>query len=127
MGLFGDISKLRAKPVVSKTQHESKKKKQPTLVQLAEEKFGKDRKLIMWIEAFLDQRREAHLLPTRLSWIQQLDFLEGWPEEEREEQVRKSIACGYRSLAYQYKGNKKPSKVKSEYQAEEEILYGRGF
>lgn len=128
MGLFGDISSIRAKSIVSSTHRKSRKKSQPTLIQLAEERFGKDRKLMMWIEGFLEQRREAHLLPTRLAWVQQLDYLEDWPEEDREEQVRKSIACGYRSLAYQYKGNKKKApQVKSEYQEEEEILYGRGF
>ena len=82
---------------------------------------------MMWIEGFLEQRREVHLLPTRLAWSQQLSYLEEWPESKREDQVRKSIACGYRSLAYKYTGKKVAPQPKSSYQVEEEILYDRGF
>ena len=131
MGLFGDLSKISAKSAITTSTTKSRlgngRKKQPTLLQLAEEKFGTDRKLMMWIGGFLEQKREVHLLPTRLAWAQQLSYLEEWPESEREEQVRRSIACGYRSLAYKYTGKKVAPQPKSNYQAEEEILYDRGF
>ncbi len=122
MGLFNDLSKYK-KP---SKEREVKREKPPTLIELAEEKFGENRRLMMWIESFLDQKRTKHLLPTRQAWIQQLALLEEYPENERERQVRRSITYDYRALAYEYKG-KKQIKQKDEYQKEDEINYAHGF
>lgn len=123
MSLFGDLSGYRVQRV--RAEPKKTKEKQPTLKELAEEKFGSDRKLMMWIENFLAQKREAHILPTRMAWQEQLNILEEWPQTERIAQVRRSITNDYRALAYPPKVKKK-SRPEPEI-IEEEIDYSRGF
>ena len=121
MSLFSDLSGYKVGKIKPQTV---KKEKQPTLLELAEEKFGTDRKLMMWIEGFLAQKREAHIMPTRLAWIQQLAILEEWPENQRIEQIQRSITNDYRAIAYKYIGKKK---LVNEYQDEDDIVYTKGF
>ena len=89
MGLFGDYS-----------FNEPKKKKEPTLVQMAENIFGKDKNLMGEINNYLASRRQQHNLPTKISWKMQLEILEEIPEQDRAKEVRNCTIKGYRQLAY---------------------------
>lgn len=116
MGLVG--KSLYSKNVKKKVRcpftfsNTKEKKKEPTLAQMAEEKFGNDRNLIMHLKTFLSNCAQKHQYPTKLSWGMQLQLLERFPEEERAKQVTKSIMNGYRAIAYE--GNLK--KYEGEYQ-----------
>lgn len=101
-----------------------KKRKEPTLIELAEEKFGKDRNLILHLQTFLNSCTQKRQLPTRLAWSMQLQLLEKFPEEERAAQVVASIRNGYRAIAYE--GNLKKytrtDKISHEKEDEKNII-----
>ena len=88
MGIFGDFENTRPK-----------NKKQPTLIEMAEER-GFSPLVLSRIEMFLKVRREKHDIPPRTSFKEQLDLLETLSEEEQITQLRKSIMAGYRCMCY---------------------------
>lgn len=123
MALFGDLNLIKPKPIkFEKTKKESKPKIK--LTDMAEERFGDDKKLLLHLNIFLDMCREKHLLPTRVSWGMQLNVLERFPKEARLEQVVRSITYGYRSIAYEE--NLKNYKA-VEKEKEENIRYDLAF
>lgn len=99
-----------------------RKKKGPTLIELAEEKFGKDRNLIMHLQTFLRSCAEKKQLPTRLAWSMQLQLLEKFPESERAKQVVRSIMNGYRAIAYESNLKKCTSTISLEKETESNII-----
>lgn len=118
MALFGKVKinfGLSDKPV----------RKEPTLYEMANEKFGKDKRLMMEIDLFLAQKRRIKQLPSRIAWGYQLNLLEKYPEEQRLEQVMRSIRHDYRSIAYET-NLPKESDVKRNNE-DEEVVYSRGF
>lgn len=130
MALFSNLDSI--KPIAFKTAKEKPKEKEPTLLELAEEKFGDNRRLIMWIEKFLSQKRQIRQLPSRLAWQEQLKILESHPEAEREKEVRRCIAGDYRQIAYEYKPKKYKKSIldqdiSMEKQDEEDLNYEAGF
>ena len=88
MGLFGTFS------------FNEPKKKDPTLVQMAEAIFGADRDLMGEIKTYLASRKQQHNLPTKISWKMQLEILQDIPEQERADEVRNCTVKGYRQMAY---------------------------
>lgn len=107
MALFGNnIYEGKIKCPFSFSSTSEKKEKEPTLKELAEEKFGEDRNLIMHLETFLHEQSKKKQLPTRLAWSMQLKLLEKFPKEERAKQVVSSIMKGYRAIAYEGNLNK---------------------
>ena len=88
MGIFGDFENSRPK-----------KKKQPTLIEMAEDR-GLSSLVLSKIEMFLNVRREKHDIPSRTSFKEQLDLLETLSEEEQINSLRKSIMAGYRCMCY---------------------------
>lgn len=101
MGIFGEFS----------TQ---KRVRQPTLGELVD-KYFTDKYLVKEINTYLAVRRQQHNLPTRISFEEQLRLLKTYPENERIEQVKKSVLGGYRSLCYPRKEKyEKPQKAEVE-------------
>nr|DAT40250.1 MAG TPA: hypothetical protein [Caudoviricetes sp.] len=101
MGIFGEFS----------TQ---KKARQPTLGELVD-KYITDKYLAKEINTYITMRRQQHNLPTKISFEEQLKLLLTYPENERIEQVKKSILGGYRSLCYPpNKSYEKPQKAKDD-------------
>ena len=100
MALFGDLNLIKPK---SLKFEKTKKESTPNikLTDMAEERFGGDKKLLLHLNIFLDMCRERHLLPSKISWGMQLNVLEKFPKEARLEQVVRSITYGYRSIAYE--------------------------
>ena len=94
MGLFGDYT------------FNEPKKKDPSLVQMAENLFGKDNNLMKEIKNYLASRRQQHNLPSKISWKMQLEILEEIPEQDRVNEVRNCTIKGYRQLAYKKNNNK---------------------
>ena len=92
-----------------------------TLIEMAKEKFGNDKRLMLEIDLFLSQKRKVHQNPSKLAWASQLSILEKYPENERLKQVIKSIRNDYKSLAYEKKEN--DDGVKRELAKEEDIRY----
>ena len=88
MGLFGEFSTNRPK-----------KNKNPTLFEMAKERFD-DIELLEEINLFLKSCREKRLMPSRISWEMQLEILEQIAEDKRVEKVHNSILKGYRQIAY---------------------------
>ena len=121
MALFGED--LLKKKFVFKLERQQEAPKQ-TLKELAEEKFGKDRKLMMEIDAFLQQKREKHIYPSKIAWVRQLDMLEKFPEAERLAQVKRSVTNDYRALCYET--NLKTYAI-VEKEKEENICYDEEF
>lgn len=127
MALFGNniyIEKIKC-PFSFSMSTEEKKAKKPTLRELAEEKFGDDRKLIMHLEMFLKEWADKKQLPTTLAWNMQLQLLEKFPKEERVKQVVSSIMKGYRAIAYEdnlKKYNESLKEVSREKEDEKEIV-----
>ena len=127
MALFGNniyAEKIKCPFTFSKSTTE-KKAKEPTLKELAEERFGDDRKLLMHLETFLHEWAKKKQLPTTLSWTMQLQLLEKFPKEARVEQVVSSIMKGYKAIAYEsnlkrYK--EQPKEVSREKENEAEIV-----
>ena len=129
MALFGkSLYKVKINFRGNEPQKEDKEK---TLIEMAEEKFGNDKRLMMEIDLFLAQRRRVKQCPSKIAWGEQLKLLEKFPEEERLKQVTRSIRNDYRSIAYENNLPKKP--VCAEYnvgmkkEKEENICYDRGF
>lgn len=123
MALFGDLSLVKPKPMrIQKPKTEKPKK--VGLREMAAERFGKDKKLLLQLNVFLDMCREKHLFPSKISWNMQLNVLEKFPEEARIEQVVRSITYGYRSIAYE-ENLKKYATVRKE--KEENIRYDMAF
>nr|DAE83049.1 MAG TPA: hypothetical protein [Caudoviricetes sp.] len=122
MALFGDLNLIKPKPLKFETKKEVKPKK--SLREMAFERFGDDKKLLMQLNLFLDMCREKHLFPSKISWGMQLNVLEKFPKEARLEQVVRSITYGYRSIAYEE--NLKNYKV-VEKEKEENIRYDLAF
>lgn len=108
MGLFGNFS----------TQE---KKKPPTLFMLAQERYKENKELLKEIELYLESRKEQRNLPSRTSWIMQLDILDEIAEEKRAETVRNSTLKGYRQIAYKNKKEIKES-IKKEIEEEKDII-----
>ena len=125
MSLFGDLKSYKVGSLCH-TKVE-KKKKQPTLIELAQEKFGDDKQLMMWIEGYIEQKREQHTMPTRLSWVEQLTTLEKHPKNERIKEVRRCIAGGYRQLAYEPKYKRTVDVLPDEEEQEEVICYDKAY
>ena len=88
-GLFGEFEATKPK-----------KKKNPTLLDMAKEKFGSDAELMKEIELYLKSRRQAHNYPSKVSWEMQLNLLEQVSPEKRANQVRTSTLRGYRQIAF---------------------------
>lgn len=114
IGIFGDFTK-------------QEKKKQPTLFDMAVERF-KDPYLLAMIEKYIQMRRERHDLPARTSFEAQLKLLEEYEPQDRFKQVELSILGGYRSLCYPRKTKvvKIEDYVKKK-KEKEKINYTRGF
>lgn len=124
--LYADKVKKKVRCPFTFSSSNEKKKKEPTLIELAEERFGKDRNLIMHLKTFLSSCAQKRQLPTRLAWSMQLQLLEKFPEEERAKQVTTSIMRGYRAIAYEgnlekYKGTCQ-HKISMEKEDEENIV-----
>jgi len=99
--------------------------KEKSLLEMAKERFGNDKRLMLEIELFLSQRRKAHQNPSRIAWGEQLKLLAEYPEEERLAQVMRSIRNDYRSIAYEIK-YKKPD-ISIEKSKDEDIRYDLGI
>lgn len=102
--IYAHRTKQKVKcPFSFSAMNNTKKKTQrmPTLKELAEEKFGDDRALMLHIQSFLSMWAKKKQLPTHLSWSMQLQLLEKFPKEERAKQVVRSIQNGYKALAYE--------------------------
>lgn len=123
MSLFGNLNDYK----VGAVKKSEKKKKEPTLLELAQEKFGDDKQLMMWIEGYLDQKRQIHMMPPRLAWLEQLSILEQHPKSERVKEVRRCIAGNYRQIAYAPKYPNNNKTLRKEEETEEEIISTRGF
>ena len=104
----------------------SKNNSEISLLDMAKEKFGEDKRLMMEIELFLSQRRKARQNPSRLAWGHQLQLLESYPKEERLQQVMRSIRNDYRSIAYERKEESR-NEVKREKADENNIRFDLGF
>ena len=94
-GLFGEFETTKPK-----------KKKNPTLLDMAKEKFGSDAELMKEIELYLKSRRQAHNYPSKVSWEMQLNLLEQVSSEKRANQVRTSTLRGYRQIAFDNSSDK---------------------
>lgn len=84
-------------------QTQEKPKKNLTLLEIAESKFGEDKALMKEIEAFLRVCRQKRFFPTTISWIAQCELLEKIPKIERVQTVHRSVLNGYRQMAYENK------------------------
>ena len=126
MSLFGNLGSYKVGNIVNhKTE---KKRKEPTLIELATEKFGEDKQLMMWIEGFLEQKTKEHARPPRMSWLEQLSILEKHPKSARIKEVRRCIAGNYRQLAYEPKCKKNVNiEVDDDNLKEEKICYDRAY
>lgn len=129
MALFGNtkVGKVKVNFGMSSA---SKSINEPTLLEMAEEKFGKDKRLMLEIDLFLAQRRKAKQNPSRIAWASQLQLLEKFPQEDRLDQVMRSIRNDYKCLAYESRlPEKKPaySDVNMEKSREEDICYDEAF
>lgn len=102
-----------------------KKEKEVSLLDMAKEKFGSDKRLMLEIDLFLSQRRKARQNPSRLAWERQLQLLEQYPAEERLEQVMRSIRNDYRSIAYERTG--KSNEVVREKTNDNDVCYDLAF
>lgn len=123
MSLFGDLNLIKPKPLKFKKQNKEARSN-VKLTDMAEERFGGDKKLLLHLNIFLDMCREKHLLPSKISWGMQLNVLEKFPKEARLEQVVRSITYGYRSIAYEENLKKYKSLEKEK---EENIRYDMAF
>lgn len=125
MGLFGQnlyVKQAKIKCPFTFSSEGEKKKKEPTLIELAEEKFGKDRNLILHLQTFLKSCAEKKQMPTRLAWSMQLQLLEKFPEKERARQVVRSTMNGYRAIAYESNLKKCSNIISMEKETESDII-----
>lgn len=128
MSLFGNYNKRANKVAIDwGFKHEAVEKKS-SLYQEAEEIFGEDKKLMLFISTFLKACREKHRYPTRMAWRAQLGILKKFPESERVSQVDKSIKYGWHSLVYEdaLKNQNVQNKVKRT-KVDESQLMAEGF
>lgn len=77
-----------------------KPKKDMTLLEIAESKFGDDLNLMNEIRQFLKLCRQKRFFPTKISFIAQCELLENLPKCERVQSVHRSVLNGYRQMAY---------------------------
>lgn len=80
-----------------------KPKKDLTMLQIAESKFGDDLSLMEEIRKFLKVCRQKRFFPTKTSFIEQCEILEKLPKQERIKAVHRSVVNGYRQMAYNNK------------------------
>ena len=99
--------------------------KELSLLDMAKEKFGNDKRLMLEIDLFLSQRRKVKQNPSRLAWERQLQLLEQYPAEERLAQVMRSIRNDYRSIAYERTG--KSNEVVREKTNDNDVCYDLAF
>ena len=83
---------------ISKTE---KPKKDLTMLQIAESKFGDDKSLMKEIRKFLLMCKQNKCLPTKISFKEQCEILEKLPKQERIKAVHRSVLNGYRQMAYE--------------------------
>lgn len=89
MGLFGDFTVNE--PI----------KKQPTLIEMAVNKFSDDKQLLEELKLYLRSRKEQKNMPTKVSWEMQLTLLEMVPMQKRASQVHTATLRGWRQIAYE--------------------------
>ena len=90
---------------------QEKPKKDLTLLEIAESKFGDDKALMKEIQEFLRVCRQKRFYPTKISWIAQCELLEKIPKVERVQMVHRSVMCGYRQMAYEQNNNRPQESV----------------
>jgi len=100
---------------------QEKPKKNLTLLEIAESKFGDDRALMKEIKDFLKVCRQKRFYPTKISWIAQCELLEKIPKIERVQMVHRSVMCGYRQMAYEQNNNRPQESVTRKKQDESKI------
>ena len=126
MSLFGKPLYTKYKIKVNfNMSSQTQPKNELTLLEMAKEKFGKDKRLMMEIELFLAQKRKIYQNPSKIAWGEQLKLLEKYPQEERLEQVMTSIRNDYRSIAYAKKFDK--PEISMEKSDEKDIRYDLEF
>ena len=101
MSLFGNYKKSGRLNINWGLSSQERRENKSTLYEEAEEIFGEDKKLMLFISTFLKGCRERHRYPTRMAWRAQLGILKKFPEKERINQVDKSIKYGWNSLVYE--------------------------
>ena len=125
MALFGKVR------IDFRGKEKPKEDKEKTLSEMAKERFGNDKRLLLELELFLSEKRKARQCPSRIAWGEQLKLLEKFPQEERLTQVMRSIRNNYRSIAYESRLPKTPVcsqfNVCLDKEDESNICYDRGF
>jgi hypothetical protein len=122
LALFGNFKKAGKLNIDWGMSSSEKQERQPPLYKVAEEIFGEDKKLMMFISMFLKGCRERHRYPTRQAWNMQLGMLQKLSPKERLASVDNSIKYSWNSIVYEKDTKKSKNTVSIEKEDKNNIM-----